>query len=273
MAENQSPATKPARIVYQASGVRRTTLAIAFLLLLPFVASVPIMLFQRVTHGIWIGTFGLMVLGAGMFAILAMLAINLMQALRARVVLGEEAVELTLPAGRGPTPLLRYASHKVRYDEVRAVETRGEVYGNRIAPVLLKGARVITKDGASIRLGYVNEYNADPQIPVLEIGRQIAERAGIDVLDKGAVQRSVGRKANLPMLSVLEPTPSTTPLPPDEIAAINARHRMMTIGIAGVVVLAIVAGIVVDALGPPPGGSPRLAAPAKSTPAKAKTTR
>lgn len=254
---------KPARVVYRATGARRLTLSIMLLLLLPFVASVPIMLWQRVSQGIWLGTAGLMLLGSGLTAILVLLAINLMQALRTRVAFGDEAVELSLPAGRGPTPLLRYATNKVRYDQVQAVETRSEIYGGALAPVMLTGARLITKEGQSIRLGYINSYNEDPHLPVVEIARQIAERAGIEILDRGAVHRSAANKA----FGIASVTPA---IAPQEIEHINRRHRLMAYGFGGLMAIVLLLGIVADLKNPVPGGTP--AASVAKAPPPTKTT-
>ncbi|MCK9911945.1 hypothetical protein MXD81_22510, partial [Microbacteriaceae bacterium K1510] len=63
----------------------------------------------------------------------------------ARIELGEKSVKMTLPSGRGPTPIVRYRSHDIPYDQIKAVETRREIYGGSVAPVLLQGARLILK--------------------------------------------------------------------------------------------------------------------------------
>lgn len=254
------------RMVYQASGARRVGLAMAFLLLLPFSASVPIMLFQRVTQGIWLGTPGLLLLGLGFAIIQSLILIQLMQAVRTRLVLGQEDVEMTLPAGRWLTPLLRYDHHAIRYDAIQAVERRQEVYGGRLAPVLMTGIRIIPKDGLPIRLGYVNALNEDPALPVVTIGEEVARRADIAVLDRGTVQRSLQRK----LIGASALVAHAEPLAGAQIAGINASHRRVVWATGVLLALLLAGGIAFDLTQPPPGGTPRLAAGTPSQPAKAK---
>ena len=49
------------RTVYEASAGRKTFLSLAFLILLPFYASLGPMLAWRFAHGLWFDTIGLMV--------------------------------------------------------------------------------------------------------------------------------------------------------------------------------------------------------------------
>ena len=79
------------------------------------------MLFWRLSQGHWVGTIGLMILAAGFAFIMFLVIVELMQSLRARVELGETSVKMTLPSGRGPTPVMRYATHDVPYDQIQAV--------------------------------------------------------------------------------------------------------------------------------------------------------
>src|SRR4029079_2660222 len=75
-----------------------------------------------------------------------------------------------------------------------AVETRREIYGGSVAPVLLQGARLILKDDSAVKLGYVSEANSDPCFPYPEIAQKIAERAVVMVQHRGNVRRSVQKK-------------------------------------------------------------------------------
>ena len=52
------------RTVYEAGAGRKTALALAFLILLPFYASLPAMLARRLVHGLWFDTIGLIVFSA-----------------------------------------------------------------------------------------------------------------------------------------------------------------------------------------------------------------
>ena len=226
---------------YEASGARKTLLSIAFIVLLPFYVSLPAMLIQRMSAGLWKDTVGLGLLALGFTAIMVILFLQLMFALRARVDIGEKAVALNLPAGQGPTPKLRYKKSRIAFDDVLAVQARSEVYGAPLAPVLLRGARIVTKDGDLISLGFVNEHDVDT-FPVLGIAHQIAERCGIAVDDQGAVRRSVHAKA----MGLLHQPDQDTPLTQEEKDAVNRQHRRVMIGVIGFMALLIAIGITMD---------------------------
>lgn len=244
-------ATAFERRVYRPGGARRFLLAMAILLLLPFAASVPIMLVQRISAGIWLGTAGLALLGLAFALILGLLVIQFMHALRARIVLSPEAVEATLPAGRWLTPALGYRTRSVRYDDIQAVETRGEVYGGALAPVLMQGVGLITRDGERIRLGAVNAHCEDPALPCLSIGREIARRAGIAVQDRGAVHRKIPQ----PVMGLMASVAPDTPLAAEEMARMSARHRQVVIGIVAGLVALLGVGLVMDIAAGPVGGT------------------
>src|SRR5262245_54762798 len=197
-AMGQSPAAAPggqARpTVYAAGGGRKFAFSFVFLLLLPFFVSLPPMLFWRISQGHWHGTFGLAVLAAAFTFIMFLIVIELMHSLMARIELGDKAVKLTLPSGRGPTPMIRYQTLAIPYSDIKAFETRREIYGGSVAPVLLKGARLILKDDTPVKLGYVSEADSDPSFPYPDIAHQIAERAGVPVTDMGNVRRSAQKK-------------------------------------------------------------------------------
>jgi hypothetical protein len=237
----QKPGTGE-RTVYEATGGRKTSFSFAFLLLLPFFASLPGMLYQRLSGGLWVDTVGLMILAAAFTIVMFLLFIELLFSLRARVEIGDKAVKLTLPAGRGPTPMLRYATHEIPYDQIKAVETRREIYGGAIAPVLLQGARIITKDDRAIRLGYVNESNVDPCLPYPVIARQIAERAGVVLNDRGSVWRSYRRK----LLGLKSMDDGMKPIDEAQIAELNRSHRRWVTGVIALVGVLMVVGIVKD---------------------------
>ena len=73
------------RKVYEAGAGRKTFLSLAFLILLPFYASLPAMLIQRLTHGLWLDTIGLMVFALIFTGAMALLVVQLYQSLRSRV--------------------------------------------------------------------------------------------------------------------------------------------------------------------------------------------
>jgi hypothetical protein len=150
-------------------------------------------------------------------------------------------VKMTLPSGRGPTPMLRYRTHDIAYDQVHTVETRREIYGGAIAPMLLQGARIVTKDGKTIPLGYVAEQCIDPCFPYPEIARKIAERARLPTIDRGHVRRSLRHK----MMGLKSPNADTI-VTETEIAALNRSHANMVLVLVSTVLVLMAIGIVDD---------------------------
>jgi hypothetical protein len=249
-----APASPPGRTVYEASGGRKFAFSFIFLLLLPFFASLPAMLFWRLSQGHWLGTFGLMVLAVGFAFIMLLVVVELTQSLRSRVELGETSVKMTLPLGRGPTPMLRYRTHDVPYDQIKAVETRSEVYGGSVAPVLLKGARLILKDDSAVKLGYVSEANTDPCFPFPLIAQQIAARAGVPVEDRGCVRRSIQKKfLGLKREFIDE---AEEPVGDYEKVVLNNRHEHWVMRLVWLLVGLVVLGIAMDIIFPPSSGLP-----------------
>jgi hypothetical protein len=230
------------RILYKAGGGRATTFSFIFLLLLPFFVSLGPMLAMRISHGLWDGTLGLAILAAAFAVLMFLIVAELLYSIRARVDLGERSLRATLPAGRGPTPLLRYARHDIPYDRIAAVETRCEVYGGAVAPVMLRGVQLLTKDGTAVPLGSVNEACVDPAFPWTEIADEIARRAGVGVLDQGVVRRSVPRK----MLGLAASEAERAPVGAETLAALNRRHRVAMLALVAVLTVLVGVGIVND---------------------------
>lgn len=254
---------KNLRTVYRAGGGRRLTFSIVFLLLLPFFVSLGPMLWARISQGHWIGTPGLIVLAVGFAVIMFLIVVELLYSIRSRVELGEKSVRLTLPSGRGPTPMLRYARREIPYADITGVETRRECYGGAMAPVLLKGARVHTKDGSWVRLGYVSEANVDPALPFPEIAQRIAARAGVTVEDRGTVRRSVRKK----MLGI-KAEEEGAPIDEAMLAELNRRHRNVVLGLVGGLTLLIGIGMVMDVLSEASQPAPAASAPAPAKPSR-----
>jgi hypothetical protein len=249
-----APTKKHERTVYAAGGARKFAFAFVFLILLPFFISLPPMLFWRLSQGVWTGTFGLLVLAAGFTVIMFLLFIEVMHSLMTRIELGENSVKMTLPAGRGPTPIVRYRSHDIPYDQVKAVETRREIYGGSMAPVLLQGARLVLKDDSAVKLGYVSEANSDPCFPYPEIAQKIAERSGLQVEHKGNVRRSLQKKYfGLKKEFLAE---AAGEVPEAEIEALNKSHRKWVMRIISLLVGLMVVGIALDIVYPPSSGLP-----------------
>ncbi len=235
-------ATRHERTHYESSGLRKSLLALAFLLLSPFAASLPIMIGQRLVKGIWLDLPGLLILALGFGLIMAMLAIELVAALRSEVDIGERTVTFTLPNRiGGVTALLSYTSREIAYAEIAAIEERCEVYGGQIAPVFMRGVRLTLKSGEKVPLGYVNDANVDPTFPFPEIARAIAARAGLTVTDQGNMHRAVRSK----MLGIVG---SPDRIPASEIDALNGRHDRNMVVLAGTLVALVVAGLLIDVL-------------------------
>ena len=253
-ASTETTPPKPERTVYESGPGRKLAFSFVFLLLLPFFISLPPMLFWRLSQGHWLGTIGLMILAAGFAFIMFLVIIELMQSLRARIELGDKSVKMTLPSGRGPTPVLRYATHDIPYDQIQAVETRREIYGGSIAPTLLKGARLILKDGSTVRLGYVSEANTDPCFPFPDIARQIAERAGLTVIDRGNMRRSIQKKFFGLKKEIVDEEEG--PVEEAEIEALNKSHHRWVMRLIGLLGILVVLGIAVDIIFPPSSGLP-----------------
>lgn len=256
------------REVFKASGARTTILSFVFLLLLPFYVSLPAMMWMRVKNGLWDDAAGLVLTAVAFTILIGLVFIELVYSLRARVELGDQAVRFTLPAGRGPTPMVRYASAEVPYSEIERVETRREIYGSALVPVMLKGARIVTKDGRMHRLGYVTETDQDAALPYVVIAEHIAARAGQKVVDRGSVRRTVRQK----MLGIKAVDDPGAPIDDALVEDLNARHRHLMRVLVGALLALVIAGISIDVLdekGAWTSLAPSIAQPEKPGPAKA----
>ena len=141
------------------------------------------------------------------------------------------SVNTFLQGARGAYELIVMAFER---GDIKAIETRREIYGGTLAPVLLRGARILTKDGRSIQLGYLNEANVDPAFPYIEIADRIASRAGLQIVDRGAVRRNVATK----MMGIRAMDDGGGPIDEAVVADLNRRHAHVVIGlVAGLVVL------------------------------------
>jgi hypothetical protein len=240
---DQPADVKHERTVYAASGGRKTFFSFVFLILLPFFASLPAMIYMRVKSGLLFDSIGLGIMAAAFTILMFLIVVELLFSLLARVELGETSVKMTLPAGRGPTPMLRYRSYDIPYDQVQTVETRREIYGGSLVPVLLKGARLITKDEKTIPIGYVSEANVDPAFPYPEIAKKIAERARLPLIDRGNVRRSFRRK----FFGIKGSRVNEVDLVDEaQIADLNKSHHSVVMGLIGGLVVLIAIGIVDD---------------------------
>lgn len=236
----------PPVIVYETSGGRKTFFSFALMILLPFFLSLPAMLYNRIVHGLWLDTAGLTIFAVAFAAVMFLILVELMMALRMRVVLGPESVRMTLPSGRGPTPMLRYRSHEIPYHDIESVETRREVYGGRLAPVILKGARLTRKNGEHVKLGYVNESNVDSTFPFPEIAKHIADRARLPVIDRGNVRRSAGQKFLGIRARAFSEARNNDSITDDELSELNEGHRNAVLGLIAAMAVLLMVGIAND---------------------------
>ena len=245
---NETSDVKHERTVYAAGGGRKTLFSFLFLILLPFFASLPAMIFMRIQHGHHFDAVGLAIMATAFTILMLLVLIELLFSIRARVEFGENSVKMTLPSGRGPTPMLFYRTYDIPYENVHTVETRREIYGGSVVPVLLKGARVILKnedggEGQAIPIGYVSEANMDPCFPYPEIARKIAERARLPLIDRGNVRRSFRRK----FFGIKGSRVNEVDLVDEaQIEELNRSHKNVVIGLVGALLLLIVVGIVDD---------------------------
>ena len=231
--------------IYEAGAARKAVLSLAFLILLPFYVSLGPMLAWRFAHGLWFDTVGLIVFTLIFTALMALLGVQLYHSIRSKVILGKTAVRISVPQGSGAIPMLRFIDREVPYDHIQAVETRCVLFGNAMAPVLLRATRLLTRNGEHIRLGTVNEDNVDQALPFLEIGRRIAERAGVNILDAGVVRRSIERRM-LGFFARKTAPENSPPLTQAEIRRLQSRHRRAMLYLVAGATLLVLGGIAID---------------------------
>jgi hypothetical protein len=228
--------------VWQASGLRRITLAFAILLLLPFYVSLGPMLFTRLWHGLIVDSLWLALLGACFTVIMALLVIQLVHAIRNRVVLSADKITFTVPSVSGAIAGTRMFSKSVPLADIRAIETREEIYGNALAPMRLMATRVVTREGEAVVLGFTNPENPDQTFPYPKIADDIAQRTGLQVAHHGAVRRNAVNR----LLGTTGRNPTDDKVTQEELEGVKVRHgRAMRVIIGGFAAL-FIAGILID---------------------------
>ena len=226
---------------YESGGGRKTFYALSFLILLPFFVSLPVMLAQRIMKGVWLDTWGLIVIAVCFLLVMVLVLFELVFSLRAKVDLGSKAIALTLPrAGGGLTPTLFYHTRTIPYEDITAVQSYCDCYGGAVAPVVLRGTRLVLKTGERIPLGFVNDVDDDPRFPFKKIARQIADRAGLEIVDLGHVKYALHQR----MFGIAGGTAAA--IPPQEVDNINRGHNWFLTGIVVVLVLLLLLGIAND---------------------------
>lgn len=237
--------TRAVRTLYEAPGLRKTVFAIVFLLLLPFYASLPAMIFQRVVAGVWMDTWGLLVIAAAFTVLMALVLFELIYALRAEIEVGDDAVSFVLPmGGPGAIPMLNYRSQTVAYDRICSVEKRTEVYGGMFAPVLMTSTWLRLDDGRPILLGAVNASCTDSVFPFDDIARQIADRADVEIRDRGVVRRPIKDA----VYGIAAGGTECASLDEAAIGEVNQRHRTFVWALVSVFVFLFAMGVASDLL-------------------------
>lgn len=163
-----------------------------FFLLLAFILNALVGAIWLASNKLWSDAviFSLLfVIGMGM---LFFAGIFLFMASHAKVVLAPDKVIAVLPNWRGPTPLLPYTQLEIPYQDIAAVEKRGEIYRYYILPVLVEAACFVRRDGKRFTLGYVRANAAEHTLPYHEIADEIGRRAGVGVRYRGIV--NAGRR-------------------------------------------------------------------------------
>jgi len=199
--------------IYEASTGRKFVLISVFVALLPFFISLPFMIWLRASKGFTFDAVVLTIISIFFALWMIFLGAHILASLRTRIRLNEQDAEFTLPNWRGPLPLIPYRKISMTYDEVSAVEQRGEIYREAILPVLMRSSSIITRDGSRHILGYAKEQATDPAFPFSEISHEIAMRAGLPLSDKGTILAGGQYKAALKG----SPEWDKTPLSPEAI--------------------------------------------------------
>ncbi len=203
--------------IYRPGGGLRFVLGAAFFFILLF-------LVNALAGAIWLAFHNLPVEAAIFFAmalagagLLLYATIYLFAASHMEVRLGPDTATFVVPDWRGPTPLFPYTECEIPYADVASVETRGEVYRYLLLPVIVEASCLLRKDGKRVTLGYVHENAEDPSMPFPSIAAQIAERAGVPVVQRGVVEGNRGLRA----LVQEEPEWSAPELPADRLEALR----------------------------------------------------
>jgi len=217
----------------------RLVLSVGFFLFLLFVINAGAGALWLATHN-FPGTalvFGLMfVIG---LIILLYIGIFLFAASHTELQIGPEVVRMVLPNWRGPMPLFPYTEVEIPYDQIAAVETRGEIYRYLVIPTLMRSVSILRKDGERFTLGYIREDTTDPAVPFNEVAQRIAERAGVAVQRRGVVD--CGNRFRVMMQD--EPAWDTAECSSDDVEKARKREKWLWIIALGLLTIAVIGAI------------------------------
>ncbi len=232
------------RTHYAVGAGKRTALALALLAVLPFALSVPVMAYQRWQHGLLFDLPSLAVVGLCLSIVAALLAVQLMHAIRAKLTLGERGFLFTLPRGRGSAPLLHYSRQGIAYQDIAEVELRRELFGGSVMPVVLQGAHVITRKGVDVLLGYVSEDNPDDSFPFIDIAHQLAERAEAPLIEEPGVWKTLYSRTQAKAEGLI--AGDSRRVDQAELDRLDRNHRRFGIAVVNVVLAIVLVGIAMD---------------------------
>ncbi len=235
-----SSATAP--VVFETGEGRKTILSFVFLVLLPFLASLPVMIVLRSIHGFWGDAASAAVLAVLFGCWMLFLFVNIVSAFRTRIAIDDDKVVLSVPRWRGPNPGIRYLRETIALEDIEAVETRCEIYRTVQVPVLTRATVLRKRNGDQILLGYINEDAPDPALPYPDIGRLIAERAGAFYVEKGCVHGGSHVRA----LASGPPAWDAPPLSHSDFAAYKRNHTWAMTGFAIILFGLAAIGLFID---------------------------
>lgn len=173
--------------VYKVGAGRKIAFLATFALMMPFFISMPVMIGMRAMHGNFADALSLGIV-AVLFAIgLVFLGLQIQAASRTRIELKDDNVNIEVPSWRGPTPMAPFKVAKLKTDDIAAIEERGELYRFFGILGMPRVVSVVKKDGDRVVLGYVNELDMDPPIAFNSVAKTIADRAGVEMRDRGVV--------------------------------------------------------------------------------------
>jgi hypothetical protein len=218
----------------------RVVLSIGFFLFLLFVINAG-------AGAVWLATrnlpgtaavFGVMFLIG--LVILLYIGIFLFAAAHTRLELGEGVARMVLPNWRGPMPLFPYTEVEIPYDQIAAVETRGEIYRYLIMPTLMRSVSIVRKDGERFTLGYIRENTTDPAVPFNKVAQQIAGRAGVTVNKRGVVD--CGNRFRVMVQD--EPSWDAWECSPVDVEKARKQEKWLWILALGIVAVVVIGAIV-----------------------------
>lgn len=230
------------RSVYEASDGRKTVLAFAFLLLLPFLVSLPIMFAKRSLHGLWSDALSAGVLALLFGAWMLFLLIQVLTSFRTRVEFKDDAVKVRVPNWHGPNPSFGFVKREIPFNQIASVETRGEIFQAAAVPVLTRCSTIVLKDGERVTLGYVNEHEQDPDFDYPKIAEQIAHRAEVPCSNKGRVVAG----GHLSVMRKGTPSWDEGTIPDDVFEEFRRRNHWLMFGMAMALIGLTVIGVLID---------------------------